>query len=277
MKHNVILVVLDGLNYEVARHAMGHLQAYVGAGRAALYKLECELPALSRPLYECILTGVTPIDSGIVHNNVSRLSNQRSIYHYATAAGLKTAAAAYHWVSELYNRSPFVAARDRHTDDPNLPIQHGHFYWNDHYPDSHLFADAENLRLRHAPNFLLVHPMNIDDAGHKHGLDTSQYRNRAPSAERTLPRFIPASTYTAIDIISTPRKRIIRSREAAMIIIPAVAKSTSTWLGGWWPRAFPRPSPTATRSSRSWFTRRTSPRARDTALQATHTTTVPME
>ncbi|MBI6584184.1 alkaline phosphatase family protein, partial [Pseudomonas synxantha] len=84
MKHNVILVVLDGLNFEVARHAMGHLQAYVGAGRAALYTLECELPALSRPLYECILTGVPPIDSGIVHNNVSRLSNQRSVFHYAT-------------------------------------------------------------------------------------------------------------------------------------------------------------------------------------------------
>ncbi|OPG75765.1 nucleotide pyrophosphatase, partial [Pseudomonas ogarae] len=116
MKHNVILVVLDGLNHEVARHAMGHLQAYVSAGRAALYKLECELPALSRPLYECILTGVVPIDSGIVHNNVSRLSHQRSIFHYATQAGLSTAAAAYHWVSELYNVSPFVAGRDRHTD-----------------------------------------------------------------------------------------------------------------------------------------------------------------
>jgi predicted AlkP superfamily pyrophosphatase or phosphodiesterase len=59
---------------------------------------------LSRPLYECILTGVPPIDSGIVHNNVARLSSQRSIYHYARDAGLKTAAAAYHWVSELYNR-----------------------------------------------------------------------------------------------------------------------------------------------------------------------------
>lgn len=190
MKHNVILVVLDGLSYEVARHAMGHLQAYVGARRAALYKLECELPALSRPLYECILTGVTPIDSGIVHNNVSRLSNQRSIYHYATDAGLKTAAAAYHWVSELYNRSPFVPARDRHTDSPELPIQHGHFYWNDHYPDSHLFADSENLRLRHAPNFLLVHPMNIDDAGHKHGLDTPQYRNSARSADIILADYL---------------------------------------------------------------------------------------
>lgn len=46
MKHNVILIVLDGLNYDVARHAMGHLQAWHDAGRAALYKLECELPAL---------------------------------------------------------------------------------------------------------------------------------------------------------------------------------------------------------------------------------------
>jgi putative spermidine/putrescine transport system permease protein len=190
MKHNVILVVLDGLNYEVARHAMGHLQAYVGAGRAALYQLECELPALSRPLYECILTGVPPIDSGIVHNNVSRLSNQRSIYHYARDAGLKTAAAAYHWVSELYNRSPFVAARDRHTDNLSLPIQHGHFYWSDHYPDSHLFADAENLRLRHDPDFLLIHPMNIDDAGHKHGLDSSQYRNSARSADIILADYL---------------------------------------------------------------------------------------
>ncbi len=39
MKHTVILVVLDGLNFKVARDDMGHLQAYLGAGRAALCKL----------------------------------------------------------------------------------------------------------------------------------------------------------------------------------------------------------------------------------------------
>ncbi|WP_324731123.1 alkaline phosphatase family protein [Pseudomonas paeninsulae] len=190
MKHNVILVVLDGLNYEVARHALGHLQAYCGAERAALYKLECELPSLSRPLYECILTGVRPIDSGVVHNQVVRLSNQRSLFHYARAAGLSTAAAAYHWVSELYNRAPFDAVRDRHTDDLDLPIQHGHFYYADHYPDSHLFADAESLRRRHSPNLLLVHPMNIDDAGHKHGLDSAQYRNSARVADILLADYL---------------------------------------------------------------------------------------
>ncbi len=190
MASKVILVILDGLNYEVARHALGHLQAYCGAERAALYKLECELPALSRPLYECILTGTRPIDSGVVHNQVVRLSNQRSIFHYARAAGLSTAAAAYHWVSELYNRAPFKAVRDRHTDDLELPIQHGHFYYADHYPDSHLFADAESLRLRHSPNFLLVHPMNIDDAGHKHGLDSAQYRNSARVADILLADYL---------------------------------------------------------------------------------------
>nr|WP_298171823.1 alkaline phosphatase family protein [uncultured Pseudomonas sp.] len=190
MACNVILVILDGLNYEVARHALGHLQAYCGAERAALYKLDCELPSLSRPLYECILTGTRPIDSGVVHNQVVRLSNQRSIFHYARAADLSTAAAAYHWVSELYNRAPFVAARDRHTDDLELPIQHGHFYYVDHYPDSHLFADAESLRLRHNPNFLLVHPMNIDDAGHKHGLDSAQYRNSARGADVLLADYL---------------------------------------------------------------------------------------
>ena len=94
-----ILVLLDGLNYRVAHDAMGYLQAECAAGRGRLYLLESELPSLSRPLYECILTGVTPVESGVVHNHVSRLSHQQSVFHYARAAGLTTAAAAYHWFS----------------------------------------------------------------------------------------------------------------------------------------------------------------------------------
>ena len=190
MPNKVILVVLDGLSYSVAQHAMGHLHAWCQAGRGAFYKLTCELPAMSRPLYEAILTGVAPIDSGIVNNDVVRLSNQSSIFHYARQGGLSTAAAAYHWMSELYNRAPFQAARDRHTDDLELPIQHGHFYYQDHYPDSHLLVDAESLRLKHQPDFLLIHPMNIDDAGHKHGLDSSQYRNAARSADVLLSNYL---------------------------------------------------------------------------------------
>ncbi|EIK97938.1 hypothetical protein PMM47T1_05479 [Pseudomonas sp. M47T1] len=203
MPHKTLLVLLDGLSYQVAEHAMGHLQAYVGAGKAALYQLQCELPALSRPLYECILTGVAPIDSGIVHNNVTRLSNQRSVFHCASEAGKVTAAAAYHWVSELYNRSPFDAARDRHTVAPHQPIQFGHFYWADHYPDSHLFADGEDLRLKHEPDFLLIHSMNIDDAGHKHGLNSAQYRNSARGADVILADYLQGWLQAGYQVLVT--------------------------------------------------------------------------
>ena len=190
-RSKVILVLVDGLAWQTAYDGMGYLQGLCAAGRASLYRLDCELPSLSRPLYECILTGVGPVDSGIVHNSIDRLSNQQSIFHLARAAGLTTAAAAYHWISELYNRSPYVAHRDRFTDDAELPIQHGIFYHTDDYPDSHLLIDADTLRQRHKPDFLFVHSMNVDDAGHRFGYDSPQYRNAGRSIDGLLSLEIP--------------------------------------------------------------------------------------
>lgn len=198
-----ILVVLDGLSFEVAQHAMGYLHAECAQGNGQLYQISCELPSLSRPLYECILTGVTPVKSGIIHNGVNRLSKERSVFHYARDAGLTTAAAAYHWVSELYNRSPWHPARDRHTEDVALPIQYGHFYSDDGYPDSHLFEDAESLRLCFNPDFLLIHPMNIDDAGHKFGLSTPQYRNGARRADGYLSQWMPTWLEEGYQVVVT--------------------------------------------------------------------------
>ena len=202
MSNKVILVVLDGLNYQVARDCMGYLNSLLELSdlhekqgdslnmntqnnklRTTLYPMQCELPSMSRPLYECILTGVRPVESGIVNNQIVRLSNHESIFSLAKSQGKVTAAAAYHWVSELYNRAPFDAVRDRFTNDETMNIQHGCFYHWDHYPDDALFLDAEHLRVTHQPDFLLIHPMNIDDMGHKHGLDSRQYRNSARGAD----------------------------------------------------------------------------------------------
>lgn len=191
VKDKVILIVLDGLAFEVARNCMGFMHALTEADVARLHKLECELPSLSRPLYETILTGISPALSGITHNRITRNSSQRSIFHRAREAGLVTAAAAYHWISELYNRTPYDAVRDRFTEAPELPIQYGCFYHLDHYPDDHLLLDAEWLRRRHDPDFLLIHPMNIDDAGHKAGLDSARYRNAARNADAALSHHLP--------------------------------------------------------------------------------------
>ena len=191
MSNKVIFIVLDGLSKQVAQECMGYLNALVESNRASFYGITSELPSLSRPLYECLLTGVRPIDSGIVSNQICRLSKHQSIFSLARDSGLTTSAAAYHWVSELYNQSPYQPIRDRITNNKSLSIQHGMFYHADHYPDDHLFLDAEALRLNYDPDFLLVHPMNIDDAGHKFGLDSAEYRNSARQADVILSHFVP--------------------------------------------------------------------------------------
>ncbi|NQZ30976.1 MAG: alkaline phosphatase family protein [Oceanospirillaceae bacterium] len=191
MSQKVILIILDGLEYNVGVQCMGFLQALRKQGRATLYKLECELPSMSRPLYEAILTAVPPVESGIVHNQVQRLSKEQSVFSLARSAGLTTAAAAYHWFSELYNQSPYSAKRDRITIDPQKNIQYGCFYHLDHYPNDHLFADAEWLRRSYDPNFLLIHPMNIDNAGHLAGWDSAKYRNTVRGTDMALSEYLP--------------------------------------------------------------------------------------
>jgi len=203
MNNKVILVVLDGLNLKVAQDCMGYLNGLIEHKMASQYSLYSELPSLSRPLYECILTGTVPVESGIVHNHVTRNSHLQSIFSLAKAQGKKTAAAAYHWVSELYNTSPYNAQRDRHTSNTDLNIQHGVFYHWDHYPDEALFLDGEYLREKHNPDFLLIHPMNVDDAGHKYGLDSAEYRNAARHVDIILSEFLPAWINQGYQILIT--------------------------------------------------------------------------
>ena len=190
MERKVILVIIDGLNYKVSQE-MGYMKALVEGGKAAHYKVRAELPTLSRPLYETILTGRTPVDHGIVSNQIVRRSNEESVFSLAREAGLRTGAAAYYWVSELYNRAPFDEIEDFYTEDEEKDIQYGRFYKEDHYPDSHLFLDGEWIRRRYDPHFLLIHPMNVDDAGHKFGEGSPQYRKSARDIDEILSRWIP--------------------------------------------------------------------------------------
>lgn len=190
MGRKVILVILDGLNYQVASECMGFLMGAVRHYRGDFHPLTCELPSLSRPLYETILTGQTPYEHGVIHNDVVRSSNQKSIFSLARQADKTTAAAAYSWFSELYVNSPFNVASDRILNDKDQLIQHGIFYWENHYPDSHLFSDSESLRRNYAPDFLLVHPMNIDDAGHGYGLLSKEYRDAAKESDKQLSQYL---------------------------------------------------------------------------------------
>lgn len=187
---SVIFVLLDGLSAQ-SSSCMGYMAALTENSLAVHTVFPCELPPLSRPLYATYLSGLCPVQHGVVTNNDNRCLTVPHIFSRACRAGLKTAAAAYYWVSELCNRSPYIPVRDRITSSEELSIQNGIFYSCDEYPDSHLFLDAESLRTRFVPDFLLVHSMGIDNAGHLFGGDSPQYRNAVRQADFLLAEYIP--------------------------------------------------------------------------------------
>lgn len=191
MQNKVIFILIDGLNYDAAYTRMGYMLHLSENKEADFFKVQAELPTLSRPLYEVLMTGTPCIRNGISNNMIVRTSNQKSIFHLARENGLTTAAAAYYWISELYNRAPFRHMEDRDYSNEQLTIQHGKFYFDDAYPDSHLFLDAHVLLKRHNPDFLLIHPMGTDFTGHLHGACTKEYYSKAAEMDSILSTFLP--------------------------------------------------------------------------------------
>jgi len=199
----VILVLSDALRYDTAVAGMGFLGHLVETKTASLYKVIGELPSCSRPMYETIHTGLPVIEHGIYSNRTVRRSNVPNIFQAARDAGKTTAAAAYFWVSELYNHAPYGLLDDREVDDESLLIQHGRFYTEDFYPDIDLFAAAGMLVRKFDPDYLLVHPMGMDDIGHKYGADSREYRNHAIHQDMMLVNLIPEWMERGYDILVT--------------------------------------------------------------------------
>ncbi|MFT4302444.1 MAG: alkaline phosphatase family protein, partial [Desulfovibrio sp.] len=162
--NRILFVLLDGLTASTARRCLSYPQALEEGGQARYVELECFLPPLSRPTYTTLLCGLPPAKSGIMHNDDKRACPARSIFAKAQNAGLVTAAAAYYWMSELCNTTPFDPASHRLTNAPGMPIEHGLFYSNDDYPDNELFNDAAALCQGFEPDLLMLHTMGIDYA-----------------------------------------------------------------------------------------------------------------
>lgn len=186
----LIFVLVDGLAWH-ASSAMGFMRALAEEGSSGQFRVCSGLPSLSRPLYETVLTGLSPLRHGILSNGQRGMSASDNLFSLCRAGGLRTAAAAYYWISELYNRTPFDPLRDLCIDDDAFSIQRGRFYYEDSFPDEHLFYQAERMRLDWDPHFLMIHPMNVDDAGHRHGGDSRGYRESARRVDDILSRFVP--------------------------------------------------------------------------------------
>lgn len=128
---------------------------------------------------------------GILRNEDCRQAPEPNLFSQLAQARFCVCAAAWAWFFELSQGIPFDRARHRFWHSNAGPIHNGVFYASDAYPDAELFADAEGLRKKYAPDFLLAHSMGIDRAGHEHGGNSDEYNMAASAADSLLAQYMP--------------------------------------------------------------------------------------
>ncbi len=189
----VIFILVDGLDALSSKH-MSFLAAHQ-AENALCGFLYCELPSSSRPIYATIFTGKSPLQTNITHNGSCFLP--KKIFEQSFFAKLynnkkSCAMAAHYWMHELYTNETFQAHKHRINFNLDGHITHSIFYNNDYYPDEYVFQDAKCLQTQFTPDFLLIHCMGVDTAGHSHGANSVQYRQAVRNIDYLLAEYVPA-------------------------------------------------------------------------------------
>lgn len=190
-RRRVVFVLIDGLAHATAVRMLGFMGGMVETGEALQVRVRSVLPSLSRPCYASIFTGLPPLAHGVWTNDQTARLEVVSIFDLLARTGRTSAVAGYHWMSELFSRGPFDHVRDVEQDGNAEGITHGRFYFNDEYPDQHLFALAERMRVERRPDLLVIHPMGCDHAGHRNGSSSREYAATAAQIDFLLAKFVP--------------------------------------------------------------------------------------
>lgn len=201
--HNkkVVFVLLDGLQSSFAKEHLGYLEHLCEENIAAKYEVLGDLPSASRPMYETIFTGLSAFEHGITNNGICRLSKEEHLFKLLKQNQKKSLALAYYWISELYLSAPFNKELDIYHHDDTTCIDKGFFYYEDTYPDNHLYSLASCFMNQESYDFIFIHPMNIDDAGHKFGSGSKEYSQAVIQNDKLLSTYIPQWIQSGYSIV----------------------------------------------------------------------------
>lgn len=199
----VIFVMVDALGFDTAGRRGGYLEHLTEYRLAAKYRVRGELPSASRPMYETLMTGLPVSVHGIVTNQTSRKSRCENLFSLCKKSGKVTAAAAFLWISELYNGTCPFSIYEHRIQNGGGDIDHGIFYSDCDYPDTHLYADGEYLRKTYDPDFLLIHPMHTDTVGHPFGCASKEYQESADQSLQQVAILLERWREAGYDVIVT--------------------------------------------------------------------------
>lgn len=154
----VCLIIIDGLRYDTALK-MPFVNSAVKKG-GSIYKALSGTPSLSRPGYERIMAGSETFINGFNSNINIMPSLIPNLFLLSKEYNLKTAASAYLWMHEMFPCN----------------IDYGDFYY---FNDKDVFINAKKIIKNNSPDFVVIHPMDVDNAGHKYGGISNEYTQAA--------------------------------------------------------------------------------------------------
>ena len=199
LKRKVLLIILDGQPWRIARRLNGNLEGWVQSGEARVWKMRSVLPSTSACCYASIHTGVSPQVHGVVTNESLFRVTQPDIFGQVKAAGGKTGAVTHSFWSIFFSRAPWDFVRDIEYDDPDGPITHGRFHTMTGYgatnqmtpSDADLFATLTMLTDRFGIDYGILHTCTLDSMGHRFGQDCIEMDNACAAIDGMLAHFLP--------------------------------------------------------------------------------------
>ncbi|QCX34231.1 hypothetical protein FDN13_11265 [Caloramator sp. E03] len=180
-KNKVCLIIVDGLRYDYVPY-MQFISYCIKNKKALLYKSISGIPSYSRPGYERILTGSETSINGISSNENKILSLTPNLFYLCKLKKLTTSCSSYYWIKELYP----------------LFIDYEYFYY---FNDGLTFSIAEEFIKNYKPDFIVIHPMKVDTAGHRYGAKSLEYIEATKSIDLSIKKtwdLIKNDNYTMI-------------------------------------------------------------------------------
>jgi len=167
LTHNKLcLIIVDGLRLDGINN-MKYLKKLIETNSAKFSISIAEKPTISRSGYMRILTGCPSDISGITHNSQHIPTPILGIPDLAIKSKLQTALCGYYWIYELF---PFTF----------------HFKRIYFIRDGTTFQNALTIINEYTPDFLIVHPMSIDNVGHAFGGSSMYYFKEASKIDDSI-------------------------------------------------------------------------------------------
>ena len=191
MAEHVYLILVDGLRADTLDR-MPYTKSLADQGSAGIFTVPG--PTFSRPAYARIITGACSSINGISANNQEKQLFAPTLFDLAHAEGLKTGVSAYRWYYDLFYGPPYRTGEE---DENRLvcdrpPLQYGYYYddFGGNYDDEEIFDYGIEALVEENPNLLLVHTMDVDEMGHRHGGVSSEYLEAALLNDRCIEEFV---------------------------------------------------------------------------------------